>query len=54
MTEYEFYLTTVDGITLTWTHLTKREALKMYALMKKLNPLRSSTESARFGWKEMV
>ena len=54
MTLYEFYLTTTEGIKLTWTHLTKREAVKMYALMKKLNPLRSSTESARFGWKEML
>ena len=52
--DYEFYCTTTEGATLTWTHLTKREATMMYALMKRFNPLRSSTEAARFGWKEMT
>ena len=51
---YEFHLTTTDGVVLTWTNLTKREATMMYALMQRFNPLRSSTEAARFGWKEMT
>ena len=51
---YEFTLTTVDGSVLTWTHLTKREATQMYASMVRINPLRSSTEVARYTWKEMI
>ena len=51
---YEFSMTTTDGIVLTWTHLTKREATAMYAAMSRFNVLRSSTDLRTYNWKEMI
>lgn len=51
---YTFTVRTVDGIVLTWTGLTKREATFMAAMAAKYNPLRSSTELRSVGWKEEI
>ena len=51
---YEFTLVTADGIMITWTHLTRKEATALHAVQARFNILRSSTELRKYTWKEMI
>ena len=52
--QYRAYLTTTDGITLAFTHLSRSRAILLqHILNKNFNILQSSTEITRTGWEEM-
>jgi hypothetical protein len=52
--QYEFSMLATNGTRLVWTHLTRKQAEDMHKLAERVNPLRSTTEVARFSWTEMA